>query len=232
MPRKLIENKDTLRNIPLFSELSIEQLRKISSFSKLKSFDKHDRIFTEDDLYLGFYILLKGSVKVFKVSEQGKESVVHIVKPLTVFADIPLFEGGNYPVNAEALEESLTIFIPKEKFLEFINNEPSICLKILAGFAKRLKALVAQIEDLSSKEVVNRLAKYLVKEIKKSGTENLPEPFIKLTIPKSTIAAYLGTITETLSRTFKKLHDDGIIKVQGKKIFITNLLKLKKLGKD
>ena len=65
MPRKLIENKDTLRDIPLFSELSIEQLRKISSFSKLKSFDKHDRIFNEDEFYLGFYILLKGSVKLF-----------------------------------------------------------------------------------------------------------------------------------------------------------------------
>ncbi|NCQ17931.1 MAG: winged helix-turn-helix domain-containing protein, partial [Ignavibacteria bacterium] len=99
-------------------------------------------------------------------------------------------------------------------------------------FAKRLKSLVAQIEDLSSKEVVNRLAKYLVKEIKKGKTENLPEPFIKLTIPKSTIAAYLGTITETLSRAFKKLHDDEIIRVNGEKIFITNLSKLKKLAED
>jgi len=232
MHRELIENKDTLRDIPFFSELSISQLRNISSFSKLKSFNKHDRIFNEDDFYLGFYILLKGSVKVFKISSRGKESVVHIVRPLTTFADIPLFEGGNYPVSAEALEECLTLFIPKEKFLEFIFKEPKISLKMLAGFAKRLKSLVAQIEDLSSKEVVNRLAKYLVKEIKKGKTENLPEPFIKLTIPKSTIAAYLGTITETLSRAFKKLHDDEIIRVNGEKIFITNLSKLKKLAED
>ncbi|MBK6913073.1 MAG: Crp/Fnr family transcriptional regulator [Ignavibacteriales bacterium] len=229
-----IENegkKSTLRDIPLFSELSIEQLRKISSFSKLKSFNKHELIFNKDDFYLGFYILLKGSVKVFKISSQGKESVVHLVRPLTAFADIPLFEGGNYPVSAEALEESLTLFIPKEKFLELICKEPEISLKMLAGFAKRLKALVNQIEDLSSKEVTNRLSKYLLKEIKTSGTEKLPEPFVKLTIPKSTIASYLGTITETLSRSFKKLQDEGIIRVNGKKIFVNDMKRLKDLAK-
>lgn len=231
MHGKLIENKDTLQNIPLFSELSIEQLRKISSFSKLKSFDKHDRIFNEDEFYLGFYILLKGSVKVFKLSRNGKESVLHIIRPLTAFADIPLFEGGNYPVSAEALEESLTLFIPKEKFLELIYTEPDISLKMLAGFAKRLKSLINQLEDISSKEVPARLAKYLLNEIKTAGMEKTPEPFVKLTIPKLTIAAYIGTITETLSRAFKKLQDEGIIRVNGKKIFVKDLNGLKELAK-
>ena len=226
-----LKSNQTLRDIPLFSELSIEQLRKISSFSKLKSFDKHDRIFNENDFYLGFYILLKGSVKVFKISNQGKESVVHLVRPLTTFADIPLFEGGNYPVSAEALEESLTLFIPKEKFLELIYKEPGISLKMLAGFAKRLKSLINQLEDLSSKEVSNRLAKYLIKEIRSAGTDKLPETVVKLTIPKSTIASYLGTITETLSRAFKKLQDEKIIRVNGKKIFVNDLKRLKELAK-
>ncbi len=84
---------------------------------------------------------------------------------------------------------------------------------MLGGFAKRLKALVVQIEDLTSMEVPNRLAKYILKEVKSSGTEKLAEPFVKLSVPKSTIAAYLGTITETLSRNFKKLQNDGIIRV-------------------
>lgn len=226
-----LKTNQTLRDIPLFSELSIEHLRKISSFSKIKSFNKHDRIFNEDDYYLGFYVLLKGTVKVYKISSKGKESVVHIVKPLTAFADIPLFEGGNYPVSAEALEESLTLFIPKEKFLELIYKEPEISLKILAGFAKRLKSLINQLEDLSSKEVPNRLAKYILKEIKITGTEKLPEPFVKLSIPKSTIASYIGTITETLSRSFKKLQDEGIIRVNGKKIFVNDMKRLKELAK-
>lgn len=220
----------TLRDIPLFSELSIQQLRSLTSISKLKRFQKHAILFREGDFYTGFYVLLKGMIKVFKVSSKGKESVVHIVRPFGAFADIPLFEGGNYPVDAEALEDSLALFIPKENFLEIIRKEPEISLKMLAGFAKRLKALVNQLEDISSKEVSNRLAKYLVQRIQASGTENLPEPFIKLTVPKSTIAAYLGTITETLSRTLRRFQNDHIIRVSGKKIFVINMHQLKQLA--
>jgi len=223
--------KDTLRNIPLFAELSIQQLRSITSISKLKQFRKNEVLFREDDFYKGFYVLLKGIVKVYKVSSSGKESVVHIVRPLNAFADIPLFEGGNYPVNAEAVEESLALLIPKEKFLDLIRNEPEISLKMLAGFAKRLKSLINQIDDISSKEVPNRLAKYILKELKSSGTDTLPEPFVKLSVPKSTIAGYLGTITETLSRTFKKLQDEDIIRVNGKKIFVKDIKRLKELAK-
>ncbi len=164
MIAKDLKPKETLRDIPLFSELSIEQLRKISVFSKVKRFSKNEIIFNEDDTYIGFYILLKGVIKVYKVSLSGKESVVHIVKPFNVFADIPLFEGGNYPVSAQAIEESLVLFVPKEKFLELIKIEPEISMKMLAGFAKRLKSLVNQLDDIASKEVPNRLAKYLLKE--------------------------------------------------------------------
>lgn len=226
-----LKSNSTLRDIPLFSELSIEQLRDLSSISKLKRFKKHERIFNENDIYIGFYILLKGTIKVYKISSSGKESVVHIVNPLTVFADIPLFEGTNYPVNAEALKECIAMFIPKSDFLELIQSEPEISLKMLGGFAKRLKALVTQLEDLTTMEVTNRLAKYILKEIKSSGTEKLVEPFIKLSVPKSTIASYLGTITETLSRNFKKLQNDRIIRVVGKKIFIEDIKRLKELAK-
>ena len=101
---------------------------------------------------------------------------------------------------------------------------------MLAGFAKRMKSLTQKIEELSSKEVTSRLAKYLVQEIKASGTEKLPEPFIKLSVSRNAIAGYLGTITETLSRSLKKLQNDEIIKVQGKKIFIRDLKRLKELS--
>ena len=226
---EVINSKETLRKIPLFSELSIEQLREVTAISSLKKIPKNEILFLEGDIYKGFYILLKGGIKIYKTSLDGKESVVHIIKTLNVFADIPLFEGKNYPVSAQALSESIVIFIPKEEFLDLIKKNPEMSLKMLAGFAKRLKSLINQVEDLSTKEVKNRLAKYLLDEIHLSGTENLPEPFVKLNVPKITIASYLGTITETLSRTLNKLQSDGIIKVNGKKIFIQNMRELKKL---
>ncbi len=227
-----LDNYEPLRELPIFSELSIEQLQDISEISTLRNFQKGENLFREGDLYRGFYILLKGSIKVYDLKIDGKETVIHIVKPVNIFADIPLFEGKDYPVNANALEESLTLFVPKEKFINLIKEHSELSLKMLAGFAKRMRALVKQIENLSSKGVINRLAQYLIKEIYKNGTENHPEPFIKLTIPKSVVASYIGTITETFSRTLNKLQTDDIIRVQGKRIIVKNLAVLKKLAEE
>jgi len=221
----------SITKVPLFSELSDNQLRNVTSLCRLKNYSKHDILFNEGDYYSGFYILLKGTVKVFKITAEGDETVVHIVKPLTAFADIPLFEGTDYPVSAQCLEDCTVIFFPKVEFLNLIKENPDISLKMLSGFAKRLKSLVSQIEDLSTKEVVNRLAKYLIKETKLNHTAELPEPFVKLTVPKSTMASYLGTVSETLSRAFRKLQNEKIINVQGKVVFIRDLKALKKLAR-
>ncbi len=226
------KNKLTLRSIPLFSELSIEQMREISSISRLIKTQKNEILFRENDSYKGFFIILKGTVKVFKISPEGKELVIHLFKPFSSFAEMPLFEGNDYPVTAETVEESLLMFIPKDKFIELIKSSPEISLKMLAGFAKRMKSLVAKIEDLSSMEVKNRVSKFILKEIQANGTIYLPEPFFKLQVSKSTIASLLGTITETFSRTLHKLQNENIIRVQNKTIFVIDLKRLKTLASE
>ncbi|MEW5842780.1 MAG: Crp/Fnr family transcriptional regulator [Bacteroidota bacterium] len=223
-------SRDTLRNLALFSELTIEQLRQVASVSKIQKFKKNEIIFSEGDLYKGFYIPLKGSVKIFKCSLYGKESIIHLIKPYDAFGDLPLFEGGNYPVNALTTSDSTLLFISKEEFLKLISSNSSICFQMLVGFAKRLRTLTGRIEDMTTKEVTNRLAKYLVEEIKKSKTEKLTEPFVKLSVSKRNIASYLGTITETLSRSLKKLHADQIIRTSGKTVFVKNFKRLKELA--
>ena len=219
-----------LREIPMFSELTEDQLKEVTSASSRVSVKKHQMLFMEGEQYRGFYILNEGGIKVFRLSKDGRETIIHLVGPGQAFADIPLFEGTAYPVSAEALEDSELLFFNSLNFISLIERNPRISFQMLAGFAKRMKALTQKIEELSSKEVISRLAKYLVQEIKSSRSENLPEPVIKLTISRNAIAGYLGTITETLSRTLKKLQDDEIIRVQGKKIFIRNLKKLKELS--
>lgn len=224
--------KETLRDVPLFSEMDISQLREISEISRVEQFKKNHHIFLENDTYRGFYIVLKGSIKVYRISSEGKEYILHLRKPPQPFADVPLFEeGGNYPANAQALEDSLLLFIPKEEFIELIRKNPSIALKMLAGFAKRMRKMTDKMEEISTKEVSNRLARFILEEIQKNDSIKLKEPFLRLTISKSTVATYLGTITETLSRTFKKFQDEHIIVVNGKKIFVKDLKKLKQLAK-
>ncbi len=222
--------KQALKNIPLFSELTSRQLEQIAHISTIEKYPKNKLIFLEGDSYRGFYIVLKGSAKIYKTSTDGKEVILHLINPPFPFADVPLFEGGSYPANAQSLTDSSILFIPKNEFINLILKSPEISLKITAGFAKRLRLMSKQLEDITLKEVSNRLANYILGEIKRSGNDKLPEPFVKLAISKATIASLLGTITETLSRTFKKLQKENIIRVEGKKIFVTDLSRLKKLS--
>ncbi len=223
--------KETLRNVPLFSEMDVSHLNEISEIGRIEQFKKNQHIFLENDYYRGFYIVLKGNVKVYRISAEGKEYILHLRKPPQLFADVPLFEeGGNYPANAQALEDSLLLFISKEEFAGLIRKNPSIAFKMLAGFAKRMRQMTKKMEEISTKEVSNRLAGFIIEEIEKNGSIKLKEPFLCLTISKATVAAYLGTITETLSRAFKKLQEENIIVVNGKKIFVKDLKKLKQLA--
>lgn len=227
MPSETKITGETITKLPLFSELNVADLKMITAISQVIRFKKSQTIFCEGDFYRGFYILLKGSVKVSKYSSEGKETVIHLIKPLDAFGDLPLFEGGNYPVNAETLNDSVLLFIPKKEFLNLLSKNSSLSLKMLAGFAKRMRFLTKKVEELTTKEITSRLAAFIVEEIKRSGKDKILEPFVKLTVPKKNIASYLGTITETLSRTFKKLQDEKIIRVSGKTIFVTDYEKLK-----
>jgi CRP/FNR family transcriptional regulator, dissimilatory nitrate respiration regulator len=222
--------KNILNKIPIFSALNSSHIDDLSSISMAEKFKKNEFLFMEGDHYRGFFILLEGNIKIFKISSKGKEVVIHLIKPGQSFAELPIFEGKNYPVNAQALTECKVIFFPKDKFLHLLQENHDLTLKLLAGFAKRLRELTQKIEELTSKEVITRFARYLIDEIKNSGTDTLPEPFVKLNEGRNAVAGYLGTITETLSRTLKKLQEEKIIRVQGKKIFITDIKKLEYLA--
>ncbi|OGU65285.1 MAG: hypothetical protein A2279_05670 [Stygiobacter sp. RIFOXYA12_FULL_38_9] len=222
---------ETISSLPLFSELTSTQSSQIISICKISTYKKNEIIFMEEDPYKGFYILLKGSVKIYKLSFEGKESILHFIKPFESFGDVPLFEGGNYPVNAQVISDSVLVFIPYKEFMHLIKNNSTICFNMLVGFSKKMRHLTQKVEELSTKEVTNRFARYLLEEIKKSGTENLPEPFIRINLSKKNIASYIGTITDTLSRLLRKLQKEKTIRVSGKSIFVLDLRKIKALAK-
>lgn len=224
-------DQDTIKQIPLFSELTTDELRKFTQISQLKKFSKKEIIFSEGAPYLGFYILLKGAVRIFKLTSDGRDITLQIVEPFNLVAEIPLFEGKTYDSSCEAIEDSILLFIPKEKFLQLFVKNPKISLKILQGFAKRLKELTQQIETLTSKDVPQRLATYLIEEYEKQCYGKRGNEII-LNISRSTLASYLGTVIETLSRALRKLQDDGLIEVRGRKIVILNPEKLRSLAQS
>ena len=205
-----------IAGIPLFKGLSPKQCTALGAIAVRKYYSRGQNFFAEGDDGIGFYIVLSGKVKVFKLSPEGKEQIFHILEAPEPFAEAAVFAGEHYPASAQALSETLVLFFPRQKFVELINQEPSLALSMLALLSRRLRKLTLLVESLSLKEVPGRLAAYLLY----LHEHNHDSATIELDISKNQMAGLLGTIPETLSRILKRMNDENLIKVTTRSIVI------------
>ncbi len=204
----------TVRDIPLFRGLSDDHWHQLSAIAEPTDAEKGRIIFQEGDAAEGFYVVASGKVKVFKLSSEGKEQILHIYGPGHPIGEVPVFSGNRFPANAMALAKSRLYYFPRKAFLALITEHPSLCMNMLAVLSMRLREFTTQIENLSLKEVPGRLAAYLLylaNEQKRPQTVHLP-------LSKGQLASLLGTIPETLSRIFNKMSAHGLIVVEGAEI--------------
>ena len=200
----------------LFQGLPAGQLQEIEDIAIEKSYGRGESIFFEGDEGTGFYMVLEGKVKIFKMSFQGKEQILHIFGEGEPFGEVAVFHGRPFPANAETLAKSRLLYFPRRAFVELITRNPSVALNLLAVLSLRLRRFASQIENLSLKEVPARLASYLLYLAEEQKTADR----VELEISKGQLASLLGTIPETLSRIFAKMSEEGLIEVQGRTIFL------------
>ncbi len=208
--------RQVLAESELFGGMSTEHLDEIENISVLKEYGRGETIFFEGDPGNGFYMVATGRVKIYKTSPAGKEQILHIFGPGEPFGEVPVFHGQPFPANAMALEKSRLIFFQRKDFVELVHTMPSLVMNMLAVLSMRLRRFATQIENLSLKEVPARLAGYL---LYLSGEQGSVEQ-VELQISKGQLASLLGTIPETLSRIFAKMSDEGLIRVEGKRIIL------------
>lgn len=200
--------------IPLFHGLPDPQLDEVVGMTVDRPFVRGEAIFSEGEEASGFYVVVSGRVKIFKMSPEGKEQILHIMGPGETFGEVPVFSGGQYPAHAQAIEKSRAFFFPRAGFLELIKKDPSLALNMLAELSRLLRRLTRLVEELSLKEVPGRLAAYLLYlSEREHGSGEL-----ELAITKGQLASLLGTIPETISRILGKLSSQNIIRVQGRRI--------------
>ena len=219
---------DVIARIPIFSGLSRGQIAELEGIVLEKNFGKGELIFSEGDEGDGFYVIIHGRVKVFKVSADGKEYILHIFTPGETFGEVPVFAGEHFPANAEAIYESRALFFPRSAFVALLEKNPALSLKLLADLSVKLRQFAVQIENLSLKEIPARLATYLLVLVEEQGREDQ----VTLSISKSQLASLLGTIPETLSRIFAKLSSQQFIQVEGRKIVLVNVQGLRDLAQS
>ncbi len=208
--------RQVLAESELFGGMSTEHLDEIENISVLKEYGRGETVFFEGDPGNGFYMVATGRVKIYKTSPAGKEQILHIFGPGEPFGEVPVFHGQPFPANAMALEKSRLIFFQRKDFVELVHTMPSLVMNMLAVLSMRLRRFATQIENLSLKEVPARLAGYLLYLSKEQGSVGQ----VELQISKGQLASLLGTIPETLSRIFAKMSDEGLIRVEGKRIIL------------
>ena len=218
---------NSLRSCQLFTGLALEELNVIANFTTIKSLERGDYLFHEGDPAHGFYIVQRGAVNVHRVTAAGKEQVIHVFRTGDSFAEVALASATGYPADARALETTQVLLVQKEGILALLKRQPQLALRMLGSMSSHLRVLVGQIEDLTVKDVETRLANWLVKRCPNPPSEAPVK--IELPMTKRVLAAELGTVSETFSRTLAKFREQKLIAVKGKTVTVLSPLKLSAL---
>jgi CRP/FNR family transcriptional regulator, dissimilatory nitrate respiration regulator len=225
-----METKDILKKSLLFSGLDDEYLAEVAAIVVKRSFAKGESLFTDGEVASGFYLLAAGSMKLCKMSPDGREKVLHFVHHGETFAEAAFFGDGKYPAEAKALEKGEAFFFPREAFMGLLERNPRFSLNLIISLSLLLRRFARQIEELSFADVPARLAAYLVELAAKKSTTFQGTTYIDLEMKKGELASRLGTVSETLSRTFRKLKEEGLIEVAGGRVVVLDMDRLKGLA--
>ncbi len=226
---KRIGLTSSLRGCRVFAGLPMNDLERIAEIASVKSLEKDEYLFREGELSYGFYLVQTGNINLHRVSSVGKEQIIHIFGGGETLAEGTLATDAGYPADARAIEPSQVLLIQKEGFLDLLKQQPELGLRILGGMALHVHMLMRQLEDMTLKDVETRLANWLLRRCPDAETDKAFT--IELRMTKRVLAAELGTVSETLSRTLGKFRDQHLVHVNGKRITVLSPVKLSQVLK-
>ena len=204
---------NALRRNPYFDDLPEEMLRGIAAHTQLRSFERGEILFWEADPCAGLHIIEEGSVKLYRVSPQGRQYIIRVLQEDDTCNEVPAFDGGTNPVNVETLEKSKVWVIDADTLRALVKSHPDFALKVLSNFGKNLRGLVRMVSEMAFYQVTNRLAR-LISEMPAE------EPRPHLT--QEQLAAQLGTVREVVARSLKELERSGAIRIEDRRIHIAD----------
>ena len=215
-----------LTHIPLFNGLAPEELAHIARGTREIHAAKGDILFHKGDPCNGFHLLVYGQIKLAFTSSQGSEKVVEIISQGQSFGEAVMFMEKPYIVFAQTLSDSLLLHISKAAVFDELQRDHNLCRKMLAGMAMRLHQLMNDVESYSLHSGKQRIIGYLLRELPE---DSLNAVNVAITLPtnKGIIASRLNLTQEHFSRILHELTDLKLIVVEGRKIHIPNVARLR-----
>ena len=211
---------DFLRNVSLFESLDQQELEALSDVTFTRTFSKDNVIILAEEEGDTLFILKKGQVKVSIVSEEGREVILSLLGPGSVFGELSLLDGKPRSANVVAIEETELLMLRRVDFLQLIYKTPQIATALLAELATRMRKTDRQIEGLALLDVTSRISDTLLQLATEQGAETADGVTIESRPTHQELANMSGTTRETVSRVLKRLEGQGYINRNGRNITI------------
>jgi CRP/FNR family transcriptional regulator len=214
---------DTLKRIPLFASLDPSELNALAERGVEKHYSPNDVLFSEGEDCEGLFVLVKGTIKIYKTSSGGREMTIALEPAPGTVAELPLFDGGPYPASVSAVDEVTVLLLQKRDFYQVCRQYPEVSLKVLAVVGRRLRHLVTTLESVTFGSVRQRLARTLLE-----FSESAKEQAFALPVTHQELASRLGTVREVVSRNLGRFQIEGLIRISDRQIAITNRVGLER----
>lgn len=204
---------ELVRNFPFFAGVDDATYDALLAGGQVRHYAKGETLFQDGEPGKGLFLVQSGVVKVFKLAESGREQILTLARAGDSVAELPLFDGGPYPAFAAAMEDADVLFLPASVFNALMEKRPQLARAVITALAQRMRKLVRLVEDLSLRQVRQRLARLLRDEA--AGHRSF-----QLTFTNEEIAARLGSVRDVISRTLSALQHDCLIRLDGRRVDI------------
>jgi CRP/FNR family transcriptional regulator len=206
-----------LSEIALFAALSESEMQGLAQRAVERRFAAGEMLFWESEACAGIFLIVQGSVKIFRTSPGGREVMLSIETAPATVAELPLFDGGPYPASVRAVEPVVALFVNKNDFQQVCRQYPDVALKVLAVVGRRLRHLVGLVETMTFGSVTQRMARLLLDAARSAGADRFEMPGTH-----QELASRLGTVREVVSRNLARFRAEGLIRIQGKQVEIAD----------
>lgn len=224
------ELEQVLSQIPMFSGLAAEDRQRLARVGRVRLYVRGQAIFHAGDPADCFHSLVRGRVKIVRTQPSGKEVILAILGAGDPVGAVAVYRGMPFPANAEALEDTVVVSIPRPDFYELLDRTPSLVRGLLLGMTQRLIELTARLSSLGSGRVEQRLARLFLRLAEDTGRPQQDGVLVPLRLSRQELADLTGTTIETCIRTMSRWNKDDIVRTVDGGFLVADLDRLRSLG--
>jgi CRP/FNR family cyclic AMP-dependent transcriptional regulator len=215
-----MDEREVLRTVPIFSELSDEDISSLAHLAIRKRCPKDTVVFFENEEGDFFFTILEGRIKVTILGDDGREVILSVLGPGDFFGEMALLDNEPRSATAIAVEESELLSLHRNDFQAVLNDNRSITAALIKVLSARLRRANHQISTLALLDVYGRVARVIVDMAREEGKRLRDGRIAFRRATHQEIANRIGTTRETVTRMLKDLERQGLIHVEGKEIVV------------